>query len=565
MKHSQINDAFLVVAENADERARVLDFLKPEPARPELPTQGYAVPTFHCIGLYWAPPVSLPKHTGCPVRFAERVAGAAWIEGFPLHYDDRSLTDPVSNEPHKKVRGSIVHLKPDTEYVVQFGLCGADGKPEWKAQLTARTWSEKFKEARVVKISSQNSTLVIPDGGSKEQGYVVYQADGDTTIDVQGDADWNAIIQKPYVILRGLKLRGAKKGAICLAPGVTDVVIEDNDISDWGTLDTSGRYGVNRQAAITNLMEDTGAAQERAQGTKRIIVQRNRIHDPRYGSNDWSEGHPSGPHAIAIFNSGGNHVIRYNDIYASENNPQVVNKFFNDAMGGGENAGPKPGFPGNDSDIYCNDIRNHMDDGIEAEGHGCNVRIWGNRLNHGAASYIATNTTHVGPIYIWRNVAVGAGVGDKRSPAFFKTGDRGGYGGGRRFFFHNTVVTPHVGRAIDDVNVVVNGCYARNNIWQMHPKSTAAYTVEGPDNSLDYNMSNKSGWGKCPAGSEKNGILNASPIFKLGKDGDYQLAADSPGKGKAQALPNFNRCAGADLGAHEEGEPPMKFGLAAAQ
>src|SRR5205085_4032503 len=51
---------------------------------------------------------------------------------------------------------------------------------------------------------------------------------------------------------------------------------------------------------------------------ERTIVQRNRIHHPRYGANSWSWDHPAGPQAITYSHCGGNHVIRYNEIYSED-------------------------------------------------------------------------------------------------------------------------------------------------------------------------------------------------------------------------------------------------------
>ncbi len=49
------------------------------------------------------------------------------------------------------------------------------------------------------------------------------------------------------------------------------------------------------------------------------------------------------------------------------------------------------------------------------------------------------------------------------------------------------------------------------------------------------------------------------------KTGNFQLAADSPGRGQGVVIPNF--CDGLDgapdMGAHEAGTPPMVFGVKA--
>src|SRR5207244_1448666 len=156
--------------------------------------------------------------------------------------------------------------------------------------------------------------LAITQGGSAS-GYVVYQADpSGTTIDVQGAYDANVTIGAPYVILRGVTLKGGRIDGIQLLKGAHHLVIEGNDISGWG----------------------------------------------------W--GHPAGPQGITFSYCGGNNVFRYNEITSSD-----YRHYYNDAMGGEDNY-TQTGFPNADSDIYGNLINGAMDDGLEIEGGDRNVR-----------------------------------------------------------------------------------------------------------------------------------------------------------------------------------------------
>ena len=54
------------------------------------------------------------------------------------------------------------------------------------------------------------------------------------------------------------------------------------------------------------------------------------------------------------------------------------------------------------------------------------------------------------------------------------------------------------------------------------------------------------------------------PSAANGYTGIFTLASTSPGRGQAAALDNFNAGTGSDVGAHQSGTPPMKFGVAAA-
>ena len=90
------------------------------------------------------------------------------------------------------------------------------------------------------------------------QTRVPYQSGAPGTqavIDVANKADYNVTVSAPYVIVRGLVLKGARIDSLRMLPGSSDVVIEDNDISDWGRPDNTGQasawpVGLDLDAAI---------------------------------------------------------------------------------------------------------------------------------------------------------------------------------------------------------------------------------------------------------------------------------------------------------------------------
>eukprot|EP00026_Physarum_polycephalum_P016722 Phypoly_transcript_17703.p1 GENE.Phypoly_transcript_17703~~Phypoly_transcript_17703.p1 ORF type:complete len:252 (+),score=30.53 Phypoly_transcript_17703:56-757(+) len=108
--------------------------------------------------------------------------------------------------------------------------------------------------------------------------------------------------------------------------------------------------------------------------------------------------HPQGPQGIVQFNASGNNVIRYNRVSAGIE----TNNYFNDAIGGGDNFSPT-GFPGADSDVYGNWMGHSMDDSLEIEGGGMNIRVWANFINETYVG-VASAACSVGPLYIFRNV-----------------------------------------------------------------------------------------------------------------------------------------------------------------
>ena len=519
-----------------------------------LPTGGKAIATFESLGLYWTPPAD-PGTAGCGVRY-RRHGDAQWKEALALWFDARN----------RECRGSIVHLAPGTTYEVRFRMPGQASS----AQLTARTWSENFPIAKTVRVPDGTKTLSITEGGSAT-GYVLYTGG---TIDAADAEQFNVRIAAPYVIVRGFTLKGARQDAIRIEQTVHDVVIEDNDISGWGRYEKTNGSGWK----IGKNMDSGIAAVCRAKPTlERVVIQRNRIHHPRYGANSWSEGHPYGPNGIMFSQCGGNHVFRYNELYSEEG------RYFMDAIGGEENFSDI-GFPNSDTDIYGNIIKHAWDDAIEAEGGNRNVRIWGNYIDQ-TATGVATTVTHVGPVYIFRNVynrsrqlAFKPLDQDDRN-VFAKSGTVGKWGGGRRYVFHNTLLqaAPPAGANYPlgagggivgtGENQPVTNTVSRNNIFQIWKPHWASIAQTGDGNDFGYDLYN----GKVSV-QEVKGIVG-TPVYQDGNGwkseagGMYQLSPKSPGYDAGVRIPNFNDDflgAAPDMGAHEAGSPPMRFGVKSA-
>ena len=519
-----------------------------------------AVATFESLGLYWKPS-SNPGANGCQVRY-RKTTDSAWKEGFPMWYDSRNA----------ECRSSIVHLEPGVDYAVEVGVNGS-----FTAGVNAKTWSDNFPIAKTVTVANGSATLNITEGGTKD-GYVLYT--GPATLDAGNVAQHNIIISAPYVIVRGLTLKGAKNDAIRLRSGASDVVIEGNDISGWGAPSGSTVNGVQtskeRESGIRADCRDGGGFT-----LERTVIQRNKIHHPRYGANSWDgDKHPLGAQGVAYSFCGGNHVFRYNEIYSTEG------KYFKDGLGGEANFSDT-GFPNADSDIYGNVIQHAWDDGIEAEGGNKNVRIWGNYIDQTAIG-IATTVVHHGPVYVFRNVynrsrklsLVGLDQ-DQRLNAF-KSGTESSFGGGRRYVFHNTMLQAiqsglqyplGAGGGIIAAGTTspLTNTMSRNNILHVWKSSNDSIRTQGGGGN-DFNYDLRNGGISAYAGAEANGWVG-TPIYKAGHGwsnwagGNYQLESSSPGFDKGQRLPNFNdgfSGAAPDVGAHEAGTPAMRLGVSGA-
>lgn len=530
----------------------------PAPA-PVLSSDGVrGVATFESIGLYWKPGTN-PGRAGCTLQY-RKSADAAWRQALPMWYD-----------PHdRECRGSIVGLAPGTEYEVQLGQPGR--APSRRLRIS--TWPEAFPVARTIALppGTSDRMLAITEGGAPG-AYVLYSGDpaAPSTIDVADAQPYDVVISAPYVIVRGLVLKGAQADAIRLDDNAHDVVIEGNDISGWGrdggkTSRLGYRIGVDEDSGIHGVCE--------SQGMARVVVQRNRIHDPRYGANSWSEGHPSGPQALSFDSCGGNHVIRYNEIRGS------AGHYYNDGLGGSENFSTV-GFPNADSDIYGNRIEDAWDDCIEAEGGDRNVRVWGNYCND-TTTGVASTIVSVGPIYIFRNVFDRSRQLEEASPdadrrnVFAKSGTVAGFHAGRRYLFHNTMLQARMpgarhglggasGISGTGARQPVRNTVSRNNLWQVWKREAPAVLQAGPDNDFANDLYSGRAGARIAHG------IRATPIYASGNgwtsesQGRYQLAPGSPGYDRGVRIPNFNddyTGAAPDIGAAEAGAPPMVFGVA---
>jgi len=516
-----------------------------------------AIPTFHCLGLYWSPPGGSANNE-VAVRY-RREGAADWSEGLPMRYNPIPGTD----EDLADYRGSIVHLSPATMYEIQLTLVGT----ETSALLTATTWSEEFPVGETVRVSDRDAPLAITESGTPD-AWRVYDGRG-ATIDVRHRHDSCITIDASFVIVRGFTLKGAGAadntrgspiGAIRIDGG-HDVVVEDCDVTDWGRLNPERGFGFNMDSAILS----------RSESLKRLIVQRCKLHHPTFDGSTWYEPsyptHTRGPQCISLFNTAGNHVIRYNECYSD------LEHMYNDVIGGGSN-GSFRGSPGPDSDIYGNLVSHCWDDGLEVEGGNRNTRVWDNYITQ-SMMIIGNAATSIGPLYVWRNVcARSQWKPDYHGGYFLKMGFAGGehWMTGHQYIFHNTLF-----RSDDYLpagglggNRIVKHTVSRNNILHVRTPEdrSASEAKQNVDNDFDYDLYN----GQVPQGQEAHGILG-EPVYAADagfdsatKTGRFQLAPSSPGAGAGQPVPNFSdgyTGSAPDIGAHRRGAPPMRYGVAA--
>ncbi len=516
--------------------------------------KAWAVPTFECLGLYYSRPLA-PD----PCRVHYRPAGASdWREGYPLVYDQRE----------RQYRGSLVGLTPNTLYDVRLET-GGD-----RVEFQARTWSEDFPIGKTMLLpgGQTDQTLYIREGGSEQGWLLVTPAAGTKFVsDVFNLSEYNVVVEADYVILRGLELKNAGVHGVLIRAGVQHVVVEDCHITGWG------RVGGARVWGVTSG-QDSGVYAEKDAG--HLIIQRNLIEYPRSGANDWESGHPSGPQAISLRDSRGGNVIRYNTIRSTEDHG------FNDGIGGASNFSFQ-GSPNRDSDIYGNIVSNCWDDAIESEGANQNVRIWSNYIHH-TFVHVATASTSMGPLYIFRNVFGESRIShqDPSGGMMIKTGmnyltingERVSTGLGYRFIFHNTALQPNGALDVFSGHELHN-TVSRNNIFyargRAYPQDrgeprndfqndlTGGYLGGGfvrsmflPSERPEWYLAptmNRIQWGRVEFTRNGQTVAITDPLVQV----------KNPALDAGVRLPGFNdqyTGSAPDIGAFETGLPPLRFG-----
>lgn len=492
------------------------------------------VPTFNCISIYWRPTNGSPSNT-CSVEYKEKNS-TKWEKAQDLWFDNSTYPD---HNLLKSYRGSIVNLTAGVCYEIRLTL-----KSGAREIIQETTWNENFKISKTLNVKQNSSTFSTFEGGSKAEGYVVYDGEG-KELNVDKNADYCINVDKSYVIIRNFKLRGASKSGITLSGTVSHVIIENCDISEWGS-SRSGNFG-RSQGAIS-----LGKGEQ-------VIVQRNKIHHPSFDTNNWSESvdgnfHPYGP--CGLKGGGGwNVVVRFNDIYSGS--PDIA---YEDVI--------QFGLP--DSDIHNNKLSDINDNGLELENGLCrNSRVWENYI-YNCYNAISSIPVHLGPLYVWRNVMDkfhSDGKPDGSRP--FKVGGNKYSGNayekqatkGAAYFYHNVNLQADADDGFQSADGGPLFLVSRNNILLAKHKSIQG--CEDVTNSFDYDLYNS------PVDVvEVHGIIGM-PIWAYGNGPDsgtakgyYQLAPSSPGYGQAVKLPNFNDMyRSPDVGAHQSGTPAMKFGV----
>ena len=523
--------------------------------------QAWAVPSFECLGLYYRCDT---EQGACEVQYRQ-ADEESWRQALPLVYDSRE----------QQYRGSLVGLRPDTAYAIRL-VCG-----QKTVEFAGRTRREQLDIGKTTYLPAGelDEPVRITEAGKPDAWHLVTPAPGTkTVIDVFNLHDHCIEVAAEHVIIRGIELKNAGRHAVLIRRGVQNVVVEDCHMTQWGRVGGARVWGVFH-GSDSAIYAETGVGG--------LVLQRNLIEHPRSGSNDWESGHPDGPQGITLQNSTGGNIIRYNEIRSTEDHG------YNDGIGGGSNFSFQ-GSPNRDSDIYGNIITNCWDDAVESEGANMNVRIWGNYIDK-TFVFIATASTSMGPLYIYRNVFASSRVShaDSSGGTIIKTGgpsrtitvDGEQVPGdwGRRYIFHNTALQPNGALNVFSGHGICNAV-SKNNIFRVRGDTYPSRRGDGPPNDFRNDLTG----GYLAGGFVRSMFVPSDrlewflaatvPVVKWGKVEfsrggknftitDPIVRVPNPAIDKGVGLPGFNddyQGAGPDIGAFENGNPPLRFGREAA-
>lgn len=443
-------------------------------------------PTLLNLGFEW--PITGDANRNATVSVEYRAAGeTAWRRGLPLVriggekiYRRRENLDYTVPDGFA---GSILNLKPGTEYECRFELKdpdGATGQTSHTVKVKTRSEPQPYAGGRTLHVyppdhqgqkaePSFTSILQAYYGAGLGDWSVVWERraqPGDTILVHAGlykndRRNYVDPMMTPFDGTMSLTLKGtAEKPITIKAAGDGEVVI-DGDGNHRVFEVMASRYHIFDGLTIRNTDVAFYAGQKEVLGAVGLTVKNCRFENIGFGvwtewagSSDfyiadnvflgrddryrlvgwtgplWASAGPYGSHlltsyyAIKVYGPG--HVIAHNAI-----------AYFHDAIGISTYGTPEqdPERRASAIDIYNNDMHMSNDDYVETDGGVHNIRVFNNRGVNAAQGGYSSQPVFGGPVYFIRNLSyhVPSGVAFKFSakPAGL-------------FVYHNTIIGEHV-------------------------------------------------------------------------------------------------------------------------
>jgi hypothetical protein len=458
-------------------------------------------PTLLNLGFEWAITGDANRNAAVAVEF-RAVGETAWRPALPLLriggervFREREHLDYTVPDGFA---GSILNLKPGTEYECRFQLTdpdGASGETAHTVKVRTRSEPQPSKQGRTLHVypphhegprlePSFTSLLQAYYGAGLGDWSVVWERraqPGDTILIHAGlykPERWNYVdpMMTPFDGTMSLTLKGTPEKPITIkAAGDGDAVFDgDGNHRLFDVM--ASRYHIFEGLIIRNTDVGIFAGQKEVLGAVGLAVKNCRFEDVGFGvwteyagSSDfyiadnlflgrldrarligwtgplWSSVGPYGSHemrsyyAVKVYGPG--HVIARNAI-----------AYFHDAIGISTYGTPEkdPERRASSIDIYGNDMHMLGDDFVETDGGVHNIRVFNNRGVNAAHGGYSSQPVFGGPVYFIRNVSyhVPSGVAFKFSakPAGL-------------FVYHNTIIGEHV------IRDPYSNVHYRNNLF----------------------------------------------------------------------------------------------------
>ncbi len=345
--------------------------------------------TPNCISIEWDVSGESDHDAKCSVQYREK-GTEDWKQALPLFRVDYQWWYHTSKAERALniFAGSILFLKAGTTYDVKLELADPDGgkadeiisvatRPIPQLPQGGRTLhvapgtgegsgsaDDPFQGLAPAEAAARPGDVCLLHQGNygsyvfqkpgKPGSYIAWKSAGD------GDVVFTSLqVRASHIWLEGLKLRRQEKSpGLRAGPECADVVVRRNRFDGF-------HYSIllNRDSRYWHI-------------TDNVIV----------GDNDPETGGISGE-GIELSHSSG-HVVAHNDI-----------------------SGVADGisYPDRNCDIYCNDIHDVSDDGLEPDYAHANVRMWNNRIYNYHYNGLSFQPMYCGPWYFIRNQVIGTG------------------------------------------------------------------------------------------------------------------------------------------------------------
>lgn len=319
--------------------------------------------------------------------------------------------------------------------------------------------------------------------------------------------------------------------------GSSHFVIEGFEIRHYGTAGIGLAGGSDANVVTDNIIHNSPRGVIiRGTDSDDNVLYRNEIYEQGLADFSWRAVKASGygRQGISINAGRGNSVIE-NELHG-----------WFDAVAAVTWKNPERVELNRDLDMVGNFIHDGGDDGLEPDGGGVNMRIWGNRITR-MLTAISLAPIERGPVYVVRNVAYNSGW------TMFKLGVGGCTSLAPTYVYHNSGYG--TSQAINfPPDIPFSGKVFRNNAFCV----TSSGLGHGrPGNTLDYNcywVIERGGpvrmqWlgteypdlaSLAQATGQEGHGLTADPLFVDGPSGDLRLRPNSPCIDEAVPLRGIN-------------------------